>query len=77
MRTNIARLKDWVLIALALLIIIQHGYIQRLSIISALLIILLAFLTIMQQLRGSEMWLHHAQQPESHCHVHQKYTRSP
>ena len=45
-------------------IVRYHRWIQRLGIILALLLIVLAFLAMVQQRRGSKMQCHHVQQPK-------------
>ena len=50
-------------------IVRHHCWIQRLGVLLALLLIMLAFLAMVQQWRGLKMWSHHVQQPE-HIHYH-------
>ena len=50
-------------------IVRHHCWIQRLGVLLALLLIMLAFLAMVQQWRGPKMWSHRVQQAE-HIHYH-------
>ena len=50
-------------------IVRHHRWIQRLGVLLALLLMMLAFLAMVQHWRGPKMWSHRVQQPEHiHCH---------
>ena len=54
----------WTLIKCFHKIVHHYQWIQRLAILSSLTLIVLGFLNIVQQQRGSKMWPHDAERPK-------------